>query len=139
MWNASSPVSIRGGYSDQDVPWGVQAEKDNPGFQRSQSHLMVEMRQILCGCHYSKSGLMMSSLVSSPLPLSFTESSFSWDPPSFLGLSLYPTPQFHGVPDPDDPSDTAICYSERCTRVSTVHPLTPPPPCPAEDHTHLLS
>lgn len=77
------------------------------------------------GCHYSKSGLMMSSLVSFPLPLSFTESSFSRGS-SFLSRSLSnPTPQFHGVPDPGDPSDTAICYSEKCTRVSTVHSLTP--------------
>lgn len=68
------------------------AKKDNPGFRRSQSRLMVEMWQILFGCHYSKSGLMMSSLVSFPLPVSLTESSFSLppclDPLSFLSLSL---------------------------------------------------
>lgn len=90
------------------VQWPARAklEKTSPEFQRSQSHFIVEMWQILCDCQYSNSGLVMSILVSSPFPISLVGSSFSI---SYTPVSAFPSQSL--------PTSLLVSYPEAHTHL----------------------
>lgn len=107
--------------------YGVcKAEKDKPWFlEESASFNSWNVANIQClpilnlrSCDVKFSVFSFTHLTSREFIFHFLLAKILF----YFSVSPYPTSQFHKVLSP---GDTAICYSARCTMVSTFHPMTP--------------